>query len=99
MTAGANKILDDDTLVAGEAYLLYNSTSSTVFVEGKEIVLDGAKGDTHEPRTGKHEKDQYVVIANTREVFANGIAVSNGNDYTDCSHIVGPGSDTVFVGD
>ena len=99
MASGANKLFSNDSLVANEAQLKRNPKTITVIVEGKELAVDGAEGNKHDPYETPHKEGEYTVIGRCREVYANGIEISNGGDATTCGHSVGPGSDTVIIGE
>ena len=100
MSAGVNKINSGDTVVGGALVTANIGGQGNVFVNGNEICVDGAIGDSHAPcpLIPIHCGGAWNVIAATNNVYAWGIAVSNGDDSATCGHGAGSGSSNVYAG-
>lgn len=71
--------------------------SSTVFLDGKPISLNGDKVMPHSPSKTPHSGSP-TVIASTSSVFIEGKQVVRTGDSATCGHSVSSGSSTGSAG-
>ena len=74
---------------------LVSASQSTVYAKGKLVIVNGDTVASH----GSSPHNAATMIAGSNNVFIGGVAVCNTGDAATCGDTIGPGADTVQVGD